>query len=295
MSDHHQHDVAVLGCGNMGRAIALTALTAGHRTVVWNRTPARALPLEDAGATVAPSVVDAITSAALTIVCVSSTPDVEGLLRSAEPALTGTSVLNLTSGTPDDASRLAAWAAAHHVPYLDGAILAYPEQIGSPEARIVVAGDEALWLRHRKVVLDLAAGSTYAGGDPCAANVVDTGITGVFYFSSVVAFIEAVRYLQAAGVTADAVSELIGHATAQLDWQLRDILQRTVTGDHDTDQASLAVYHEAGESFLGAVRAKAAAPLLATTMGLLTEAMAAGLGDSDISALATLPVGTDHR
>jgi 3-hydroxyisobutyrate dehydrogenase-like beta-hydroxyacid dehydrogenase len=293
MPKQHQHDVAVLGCGNMGSAIARTALAAGHRTVIWNRTPARALPLRDVGAAVATSAGDAIASAELTIVCVSSTREVERLLRSAESALAGATVLNLTSGTLDDAARLAAWATANDLSYLDGAILAYPEQIGSPEARIVVAGEEALWLRHRDVILDLAGASTYAGGDPGAANVVDTGITGVFYFSSVVAFIEAVRYLQAAGVPGDAVADLIGHATAQLDWQLRDILRRTVSGDYGTDQATLAVYHESGEAFLDAVRAKVAAPLLTTTVELLTQAMSAGLGDRDISALTTLSDSPD--
>lgn len=289
MPHHQQHDVAVLGCGNMGSAIARTALAAGRRTVVWNRTAARALPLEGVGATVAVSEAEAIASAALTIVCVSTTRDVEDLLRSAEPKLAGATVLNLTSGTPDDAARVASWATAHHLSYLDGAILAYPEQIGSPEARIVVAGDEPLWQRHRELVLDLAGSSTYAGAHPGAANVVDTGITGVFYFSSVVAFIEAVRYLKAAGVSADAVADLIGHATTQLDWQLRDIVHRSVTGDHCTDQATLAVFHESGEAFLEAVRRRVAAPLLTTTVDLLTQAVSAGLGDRDISALTMVP------
>ena len=62
MSEQPQHDVAVLGCGNMGSAIARTALASGHRTVVWNRTLARTLLLQNAGATVATSPGNAIAS-----------------------------------------------------------------------------------------------------------------------------------------------------------------------------------------------------------------------------------------
>lgn len=282
-------DVAVVGCGNMGSAIARTALTAGRRTVVWNRTPARAHALQEAGAAVAPTFSEAVSSAALSIICVSSSAAVEELLGSVSEALTGKTILNLSSGTQDDAHRLASRAQARGLHYLDGAILAYPEQIGTPNARIVVSGDEADWLRYRDFVLTLAGTSTYVDADPGAANVVDTGITGVFYFSSVLAFIEAVRYLQAAGLSADTVVDLIAYATAQLDWQLRDIADRSVSGAHDTDQATLAVYSEAAATFLEAVQAKVDAPLLSTTVDRLGQAMAAGLGDADISALTTLP------
>jgi 3-hydroxyisobutyrate dehydrogenase-like beta-hydroxyacid dehydrogenase len=47
--------VAVLGLGQMGTPMARRLLDAGHDVVVWNRTRARAEPLERSGATVADS------------------------------------------------------------------------------------------------------------------------------------------------------------------------------------------------------------------------------------------------
>ncbi|MDP9434569.1 MAG: NAD(P)-binding domain-containing protein, partial [Actinomycetota bacterium] len=43
-------DVAFLGLGRMGAAMAAHVLPAGHRLTVWNRSPGRAAALVAAGA-----------------------------------------------------------------------------------------------------------------------------------------------------------------------------------------------------------------------------------------------------
>ncbi len=52
-------DISVVGLGRMGQAIAFALLRAGHRVVVWNRSPAKAEPLRAAGARVADAISDA--------------------------------------------------------------------------------------------------------------------------------------------------------------------------------------------------------------------------------------------
>jgi 3-hydroxyisobutyrate dehydrogenase len=42
--------IAFLGLGQMGAPMATRLLDAGHDVVVWNRTPAKAQPLERRGA-----------------------------------------------------------------------------------------------------------------------------------------------------------------------------------------------------------------------------------------------------
>ncbi|MFD6161006.1 NAD(P)-dependent oxidoreductase [Nocardia sp. NPDC060256] len=53
-------DIAVLGMGRMGQAIAGRLLDGGHRVRVWNRTPGKAERLVSAGAEEAGSVADAV-------------------------------------------------------------------------------------------------------------------------------------------------------------------------------------------------------------------------------------------
>ena len=52
-------DVGFIGLGQMGRAIALNLVKAGHRVAAYNRTRARAEALASEGAEIADSVADA--------------------------------------------------------------------------------------------------------------------------------------------------------------------------------------------------------------------------------------------
>jgi 3-hydroxyisobutyrate dehydrogenase-like beta-hydroxyacid dehydrogenase len=282
-------DVAVLGCGNMGSAIARALLAKGRRVVVWNRTAARAEALAGDGAEVGASVVGAITAAPLAILCLGSTDDVRSVLETVAPeALTGRTILNVTSGTPQDARDMRDWAQANAVRYLDATIGAYPEQIGTEEARIVVAGDEALWEANRAAVCDLAGSSLYVGADHSAANAIDAALTGAFYISSLVSFIEAARFVRTFGVSHEVLSSLAGYAVVQLDGELKQILSRIASGDFSTDQATLNVYADASSAFAAGLNEHGDAPMIETTARVLRRAVDAGLGDEDIAAVVKL-------
>lgn len=280
------NDVAVLGCGNMGSSLARALLASDKRVAVWNRTPERAQPLLDDGAEVHVQAASALLDAPLAIFCLGSTDDVRQVLSTIAPEdLVGRTVLNVTSGTPDDAQRLAALVLAQGSHYLDAAILCYPEQIGTEPARILVAGDEDLWKVHENVVRTLAGASTYVGPDHRAANVLDTGLVGAFYISSLVSFIEAARFICDSGVSREVLTSLVGYAVSQLERELQQVLERIGTGDFTTDQATLSVYSDASNAFALAMGAPVAAPMIHSTAACLRRAIESGLGDEDIAAL----------
>jgi 3-hydroxyisobutyrate dehydrogenase-like beta-hydroxyacid dehydrogenase len=282
-------DVAVLGCGNMGAAFARTLLASGRRVAVWNRTAARAEALAQDGALVQAAAHEALAAAPLVVVCVGSTDDAREVLESIGPErLLDRTVLNVTSGTPDDGRDLGAWAHEHGVRYLDAAILAYPEQIGSEPARILVAGDEELWKAHEDVVRALAGSSMYVGADHGAANVIDAGFVGAFYISSLTAFIEAARFMSRFGVALDVLDDLVSHGMATLEGELHTILSRISKDDFTTDQATLDVYADASAAFAAAMGTAADAPVIHTTANVLRRAVEAGLGDQDIAAVFSL-------
>jgi 3-hydroxyisobutyrate dehydrogenase-like beta-hydroxyacid dehydrogenase len=52
-------DIGFIGLGQMGTGMAANLVKAGHRVTVYNRTPAKAAPLAELGATVAASIADA--------------------------------------------------------------------------------------------------------------------------------------------------------------------------------------------------------------------------------------------
>jgi 3-hydroxyisobutyrate dehydrogenase-like beta-hydroxyacid dehydrogenase len=131
--------VTMVGTGVMGTALARALLGAGHATTVWNRTVARAEPLGGAGATIADSLPEAIDASDVIFMCVSNQAAADELVPDPEVLehLRGKTLFQMTTGTPEDGRRNAAFAAEHEITYLDGAMMAYPRSIGSARSSAV--------------------------------------------------------------------------------------------------------------------------------------------------------------
>lgn len=138
-------DVTVIGLGEMGSALAATFLRAQQRVTVWNRTPARAALLVGQGGVLAPDAAAAMGASPVVVVCVSDYAATRAIVEqeSVATALRGKLLVQLSTGTPKEARELGAWAAGRGVEYLDGAILAWPSQIGGSDTVILVSGPEA--------------------------------------------------------------------------------------------------------------------------------------------------------
>jgi 3-hydroxyisobutyrate dehydrogenase-like beta-hydroxyacid dehydrogenase len=273
----------------MGSAMVRALLSQGWRVTAWNRTPERAEALARDGAVVVSSAREALTSTPLAILCVSTTEDVRALLDVVDPAELGaTTVLNTTSGTPEDGRAVGEWAQAKGVRYLDAAIAAYPEHLGTAEARLLVAGDEDLWKAHRDAVLDLAGASLHVGTDPGAANAIDCAMTGAFYITTLTAFVEAARFTTTFGVSHEILSDLTSYSLSVMDGQLKLILDRLRDQEFATDQATLAVYADAAAAFAAGLNQHGKAPMIQATSQVLRRGVDAGMGDQDIAVIATL-------
>ena len=69
--------IGFIGLGIMGQPMALNLIKAGHKLVVYNRTPAKTEPLKNAGARVATSPAEAAKDADVVIMIVSDNAAVE--------------------------------------------------------------------------------------------------------------------------------------------------------------------------------------------------------------------------
>lgn len=173
--------VAVIGLGPMGLALAGAFLAAGHPATVWNRTPGKAGAAVRQGASKAITIDEAVSTAAVAVICVK---DYEAALSvlSTSPAAWGDRVLvNLTSGTPAQAQRTADWARERKLAYLDGAILTPAPAIGTPAARVICSGPQHVY---HQVAQTLAAAGTapaYLGGQPGTANSYDLALLDIFH------------------------------------------------------------------------------------------------------------------
>ncbi|QEV18836.1 NAD(P)-dependent oxidoreductase [Streptomyces alboniger] len=174
--------VTVIGLGLMGSALAATLLDRGHPTTVWNRSPQKAKPLADAGAHVAATPEDAVAASGLVLVCVLDYDALHAVLDPLAEAggLAGKSLVNLTSGAPEQAVEMAAWAGRHGAGYLDGGIMTTPPGVGNPEMMFLYSGSEAVFEAHRPTLATLGD-PLYLGAEPGMASLYDSALLGLMW------------------------------------------------------------------------------------------------------------------
>ncbi len=140
-------ELACVGLGLMGSALARALLAAGHQVTVWNRSPGKAEALVGLGAQEARSVAEALAASPVVLICIDSYASTRALLETVGLAdhLAGRTIVNLTTGTPRDAEALSVWVGTQGARYLDGAILCGPNEIGTKTGEVLFSGDALAW------------------------------------------------------------------------------------------------------------------------------------------------------
>lgn len=172
--------ITVIGLGSMGSALAAVFLERGYETTVWNRSAHRAQPLVDRGAQLAATPEEAIAASPLTIACVLDYEALYAVLDPVAGSLAGKTLVNLTSGSPEQAHEADAWARSHAADYLDGAIMTTPPGVGSPEMMLLYSGSHAVFEAHRPALASLGD-PLHLGTDPGLASLYDAALLGLMW------------------------------------------------------------------------------------------------------------------
>lgn len=98
-------------------------LKAGHPVVVWNRTPAKAQPLQEAGAEVAASLEDLGRTADIVFLCVTATADVQACAEAvAKTAKPGTLFVDHSTIAPEGSKAIGADLVSKGMRFVDAPI-----------------------------------------------------------------------------------------------------------------------------------------------------------------------------
>ncbi|MFH8369942.1 NAD(P)-dependent oxidoreductase [Streptomyces sp. NPDC018031] len=232
-TDPRNAPVTVIGLGLMGKALAAAFLEAGHPTTVWNRTAARADELVARGAVLAPSVADAVRASPLVVVCLTDAAAVRAALGPHRADLAGRALVNLTSGTSEEARELSTWTGD----YLDGAIMAIPEVIGRPEAFLLFSGAPEVFAQHRDS-LDRLGSATFFGEDPGLASLYDVALLGLMW-GTLNAFLHGAALLGAAGVDATAFAPFANQWVGSVTQFIGAYAEQLDRGEYPADDVSL--------------------------------------------------------
>ena len=134
-------EISIIGLGAMGSALARALLSNGYLVTVWNRSAEKAAPLVQEGAILAPSAAAAISASPVVIINVTNYSSSRDIISTAD--ISGRLLIELSTGTPKEARDAAAWALAQGAEYIDGAIMATPEQMGRPDTPLFASGPES--------------------------------------------------------------------------------------------------------------------------------------------------------
>lgn len=231
--------VSVLGLGALGSALARALLAAGQPTTVWNRTEGRADDLVALGASRAQTAAAAIAATEIVVVAVVDEDAVRAVLGSAAGELAGRVLVNLTSGTPEQARGLAEWASAEGAGYLDGAAMSGVRLVGGSEA-LFLYGGSAESFAAAESTLSAFGRVAYLGADPGIASLYDTALLGV-NMALLTGFYHAVALVGSAGVDAP---DFAAVATGYLPFALgllTDHARQAGQGHYPPDEGTLEV------------------------------------------------------
>lgn len=280
-------NVSVIGLGSMGAALARVLLQNGYRVTVWNRSSAKAEPLVKEGAVLAPSVASAISASIVSVICVSDYKTSYGILNTEEvkPALVGRVLVQLSTGSPQQARDNEAWAQEHNAEYLDGAIAASPPQMGKPDATIFTSGSISAFQQSEPLLKCLAGNVPYLGEQISAASSTDLAFLS-YLFGSYLGFFHAARILESDGLRVDDFGSMIAHISQVIGEVIKhesDVIQ---TETYDNPQSSVNICMTTVELLMEQAREAGINnefPVFA--QGLFKKAMDAGYGHEELGAL----------
>ena len=164
--------LAVLGTGIMGAAMARNWLSAGVSVRVWNRTRAKAEPLAEAGATVAGSPAEAVSSADTVISMLYDEKSVSDAIGEAAPRLErGTLWLQTSTVGAPGADHLGELAAERGLVYVDAPVLGTRLPAEQGKLTVLASGPDEVRDRVERLVAPIAVRVEWLGAAGAASRV----------------------------------------------------------------------------------------------------------------------------
>lgn len=286
MSD--DNTVSIIGVGDMGTALARTALAAGYRVTLWNRTQARLERFRDTAAQIAGSPADAVAASSVSVLILADYATAWEVMDtdSLRPLLSGRVIVNLISGEPQPADEFGSWVIERGARYLDGRIGSYPSDVGTKNSAMIYGGDAEAFAEYEPLLRCFAPEMRYIGSDIRAANALAAAMYSMYHHAVNESYYEAIALAARYGVSP---ADCLPLARQQLQIAADALgrgTQMCLDDRYEGDQSSL-------ETHLGAlgrtqrVLIDAGAPH-AITDGMLEHlqaAVAAGLGSRQLAGL----------
>jgi 3-hydroxyisobutyrate dehydrogenase-like beta-hydroxyacid dehydrogenase len=220
-------NIAFIGLGNMGSAMATNLLKAGHTLTIYNRSRSRADALKSLGARVASTPGEAAAGAEVAITMLADDHAVESVVLGQTETGAGNNEkgtagrANLLDSLPPNAihtsmstisvalsRRMAAAHAEHKQHYVAAPVFGRPEAAAAAKLFIVAAGPAAQIERCRPLFDAMGQKTFLAGDDASGANLMK--LAGNFLITAVIeGLAESFALVRKAGLEANLFHEIL--------------------------------------------------------------------------------------
>ncbi len=278
---------SVIGLGTMGSTLARLLLRDGYAVTVWNRTRDKADPLVRDGAVSAPNAAAAVAASPLVVVCVYDYRAASEILDTTEvaSALAGRVLVQLTTGSPQEARDSEAWARRRGADYVDGAIQAAPSQMARPDTTILVSGAESAYRRSESVLKTFGGNVKYLGEPVGAASAMDLA-TLSYVYGATLGFFHGARIAESEGFRVDHYGSIVAEISPTFGEFFRHEGAVIHSGHYEVTESPLRISVEATARLEQAARAGGInAEFPAFASALFKRAMVAGYADEEVAAV----------
>ncbi|MBD8019809.1 2-hydroxy-3-oxopropionate reductase [Brevibacterium gallinarum] len=281
--------IAFIGLGIMGLPMAKNLQAAGFSVTGYNRTPAKAQKLAEAGGTAAASVAEAVAGADVIITMVPDSPDVEAVLTGDDGVLAnaekGAVWIDNSTIRPDVARELAEQARDAGLRPLDAPVSGGEQGAIDAALSIMVGGEKADFDSVRDVFE--AVGKTIIHVGPAGSGQTVKAANQLIVAGNIQMLAEAVIFLEAYGVDMESALTVLGGGLAGskvLDQKGQKMLERSFEPGF-----RLELHHkDMGIVTAAAREAGVVTPLASAVAQFIASTVQQGNGGLDHSGLLTV-------
>jgi 3-hydroxyisobutyrate dehydrogenase-like beta-hydroxyacid dehydrogenase len=289
----HRKDnrVAVVGLGNLGKAIANALHTHQSPIIVWNRTPETALSfLNDSKSNstveIAETLEEAVLASTILLICVSGFDAVKSIVESINEncRLEEKVLMQFTTVNVQQAQYISKWACSRKMDYLECSFLGIPTDVKNKTATILCSGDTSVYERVREV-FEIFGTSEHISEKSGSIYEFDKSYY-CFAYSLLIGFIQGAALAQASGYSISKYSKIVADRIPFFVDKV-DSLQKEITSrNYETNKASISVWAEAFKGTLEQCHRTGVDNSLPNVLAdLMQNSIDDGHGDQEISAL----------
>lgn len=277
-------DVAVLGMGRMGRALAARLLAGGHRVVVWNRSKGKASDVVSAGAREAGSVADAVDGVGVAVTMLANDDAVRAVALGELRSSIGEKTIYVDCSTvsPRLSGEL---AEAFPARFLAMPVVGSPVAVRAGKAVFLAGGNGVVVERLDPVLSTLS--ETVRRYDTAPLAITAKLANNLLLLSEVVALAESFAVGRAGGLSDDQLRDLLG-ASPLVAPGLTNRFESVLTGSQEGWWTTVLGAKDAGLALDIAREADVELPAGQVVQRLYEKAAASGLDDADIATVTEL-------